>query len=255
MRLQPGGVFQRAFESPASMEQSNAERRSNRPHAEAIDEPRWHASLAAIGALVLYVLLPQRLVFGPAWFAPIVVLAVLVPLSVFAPDRDDETRLHRVASIASIVLLNLFNVLSVLLLLIDAFSHHAKGAAGITGQRLLLSGAQIWTTNVLVYALWFWEVDGGGPWQRSQARNASADLRASFLFPQMMVDARRVRCVDPEWKPLFLDYLYVAFTNALAFSPTDTMPITRSAKMLMLVEASISFVTIALVVSRAINVI
>ncbi len=223
--------------------------------AEAIDEPRWHASLAAIGALILYVLLPQRLVFGPAWFAPIVVLAVLVPLSVFAPDRDDETPLHRIASIVSIVLLNIFNVLSVLLLVFDAFSHHPKGVPGITGQRLLLSGAQIWMTNVLVYALWFWEVDGGGPWQRSRARSAAADLKASFLFPQMMVDAQRVRCVDPHWKPLFLDYLYVAFTNALAFSPTDTMPITRAAKMLMLVEASISFVTIALVVSRAINVI
>ena len=253
--MQYGGVFPRAFESSAAMERSSPEPKKNRPHAEAVDEPRWHASLAAIGALVLYVLLPQRLVFGPAWFAPIVVLVVLVPLSIFAPDRYDETRLHRVASIVSIVLLNLFNVLSVLLLLLDAFSHHAKGSPGITGQRLLLSGAQIWTTNVFVYALWFWEVDGGGPWQRSQARNASADLLAGFLFPQMMVDARRVRCVDPEWKPLFLDYLYVAFTNALAFSPTDTMPITRAAKMLMLVEASISFVTIALVVSRAINVI
>jgi len=237
------------------MEEPSSAARRPRAGTEATDEPRWHASLAAIGALILYVLLPQRLVFGPAWFAPIAVLAVLVPLSVFAPDRDDETRLHRIASIVSIVLLNIFNVLSVLLLLFDALSHHAKGASGISGQRLLLSGAQIWTTNVLVYSLWFWEVDGGGPWQRSRARSASADLKASFLFPQMMVDAQRVRCVDPHWKPLFLDYLYVAFTNALAFSPTDTMPITRSAKMLMLVEASISFVTIALVVSRAINVI
>uniref|UniRef100_E6PHR7 Uncharacterized protein n=1 Tax=mine drainage metagenome TaxID=410659 RepID=E6PHR7_9ZZZZ len=152
---------------PGAMERPNASEPRARPNAEAIDEPRWHASLAAIGALILYVLLPQRLVFGPAWFAPIVVLAVLVPLSIFAPDRDDETKLHRIASIVSIVLLNIFNVLSVILLVIDAFSHHPKGVAGITGQRLLLSGAQIWTTNVLVYALWFWEVDGGGPWQRT----------------------------------------------------------------------------------------
>ena len=220
----------------------------------ALDEPRWHASLAVIAALLLYAFLPQHLVFGPVWFAPLLVLLVLIPLSIFAPAREDETPFHRTASILAIALLNAFNVLSVALLLIDAFGHGA-GHAKISGERLLLSGAQIWMTNVLVFSLWFWEIDGGGPWQRSKARDANHDLSASFLFPQMMVDPKRILAVAADWKPLFLDYLYLAFTNALAFSPTDAMPVTRPAKALMMAEAVLSFVTIALVVSRAINII
>jgi hypothetical protein len=115
----------------------------------------------------------------------------------------------------------------------------------VSADKLLASGAAIWLSNVIAFALWYWEFDRGGP----AARAAGGRGRTDFLFPQMS-DPR----LDPEWRATFLDYLYVAFTNATAFSPTDTMPLSRWAKLLMLVQALISLVTIGLVAARAVGV-
>ncbi|MGR4065371.1 MAG: hypothetical protein ACLQPV_07970 [Vulcanimicrobiaceae bacterium] len=217
------------------------------------DEPRWHASVAVLAAMVLYATLPERLVLGPVWILPLIVLVVLVPLSVFAPSRHAETDWQRAASIFLIAVLNFFNVASVVLLVY--YLLFSKNHADFAGQDILRHGTQIWLTNVIVFALWYWELDCGGPEPRAHAEAATEFREADFLFPQMMLDPARIACVEQGWKPLFLDYLYLAFTDATAFSPTDVMPITRLAKMLMLLEATISLVTIAIILARAINII
>jgi hypothetical protein len=219
-------------------------------------EPRWHASLAVVAAMVLYITLPPRLTIGPAWVAPALVLLLLIPLSILVPRRHRETRRTRFWSILLIAIVNFFNLTSVLLLVGGLFRPEkaALHAAGI----LLRTGAQIWATNILVFALWFWELDGDGPDARAHANAATEFEGADFLFPQMqmaLAGGDDMQCIDRNWKPQFIDYLYLAFTNSTAFSPTDTMPLSRWAKILMTVEALISLITIAIVVARSINAI
>lgn len=219
-------------------------------------EPRWHASLAVIAAMVLYITLPPRLTIGPVWAAPAIVLLLLIPLSILVPRRHRETRRTRFWSILLIAIVNFFNLVSVLLLVGGLFRPEkaALHAAGL----LLRTGAQVWATNILVFALWFWELDGDGPDARSHANAATECENADFLFPQMqmaLAGGDSLPCIDRNWKPQFLDYLYLAFTNSTAFSPTDTMPLSRWAKVLMTVEALISLITIAIVVARSINAI
>jgi hypothetical protein len=217
-------------------------------------EPRWHASIAVLAAMALYITLPPRLTIGPIWVAPLTILLVLIPLSVIAPRRHVETGPIRIWSIGLIALVNFFNLASVLLLVAGFF--HPDKASTHSAAIILRIGAQIWLTNILVFALWFWELDGGGPNARAQASAATQFHTADFLFPQMqmaLAGGDTSPCIDPRWKPQFVDYLYVGFTNSTAFSPTDTMPLTPWAKMLMTVEAIISLMTIAIVFSRAVS--
>jgi uncharacterized membrane protein len=219
------------------------------------EEPRWHASLAVIAALVLYITLPSKYTIGPIWVAPLLVLIFLVPLSIFAPRRHRETRRTRFASIALIACVNFFNVASVFFL-VNSFFHPSKVDVP-TASTLLLHGSEIWITNILVFALWFWELDGDGPDARAHVLGAAEFKNADFLFTQMslMAQGGQLACIDKTWKPVFLDYLYLAFTNATAFSPADVMPLSKMAKMLMLLESLISLVTIAIVLSRAVSLI
>jgi hypothetical protein len=219
-------------------------------------EPRWHASLAVLGALVLYITLPPRLVIGPIWAAPFLVLVLLVPLSILAPRRHRETLRSRFWSILLIAIVNFFNLASVLLLVRGFF--RPETALLHSAAVLLRTGSQIWITNILVFALWFWELDGDGPDARAHASAATEFENADFLFPQMQMtiaSGQSIRCVDPLWKPQFFDYLYLAFTNATAFSPADVMPLSRWAKALMTFEALISLITIAMVLARSISLI
>ena len=228
---------------------------SVRDHAEVpSDEPRWHASLAVLLAIALYVTLPPRLTLGPVWAGPIIVLVILVALNIVAPKRHNESVWVRTLAIITIAIMNIWNISSVLLLVWDVLGHQVHNHA-VTGFDLLLGGGEIWLTNVIVFALWFWELDGGGPEPRAHATAATEFCEADFLFPQMQLDKQRLACAEKPWKPHFVDYLYLSFTNALAFSPTDTMPLSAMAKMLMLAESLVSFVTIAIVVSRSINII
>ena len=110
---------------------------------------------------------------------------------------------------------------------------------------LLASGAAIWLTNVIAFALWYWEFDRGGPVARAHGRTAVPD----FQFVQM----QSPELAPPDWEPEFVDYLYLSFTNATAFSPTDVMPLSRWAKMVMLVQSAVSLVTVALIISRAVS--
>jgi uncharacterized membrane protein len=219
-------------------------------------EPRWHASLAVLAAMLLYITLPPRLTIGPVWAAPTIVLILLIPLSIVAPRRHRETRRTRFLSIILIAIVTFFNLVSVLLL-VAAFFRPEKIALHQPGY-LLRTGAQIWFTNILVYALWFWEIDGDGPDARAHANAATEFSNADFLFPQIQMTVASggaSSCVDPLWKPQFFDYLYLAFTNATAFSPADVMPLSRQAKALMMAESLVSLITVAIVLARAISLI
>jgi hypothetical protein len=214
-----------------------------------VDEPRWHAALAVLAALILYVTLPNRLIVGPLWLMPLLILAVLVPLMIVAPGRHTEAPWQRWASITNIAVLNAFNIATIAQLFIWQVStrHHRA----ISGEELLVAAVQIWLTNVIVYALWYWEIDGRGPSVRCRIPTHQEQRLADFLFVQMTLD-REVR-ERMNWKPRFLDYLFVSFTNATAFSPADTFPLTRVAKAMMMMEAFTSLVTIAIIAARAIS--
>jgi hypothetical protein len=219
-------------------------------------EPRWHASLAVVAAVALYITLPPRLTIGPIWVAPLLVLVLLIPLSFLGPRRRLGTRRIRVLGIALIAIVNFFNIASVLLL-VDAFFHPVKSQA-FSAPILLRYGVQIWLTNVLVFALWYWELDGNGPIARARMSCEEGIGRADFLFPQqqMLINAgSRLPWLREQWKPQFFDYVYVAFTNATAFSPTDVMPLSRWAKALMSVEALISLITVLIVLARSVSLI
>jgi len=193
--------------------------------------------------IVLYVTLPDRFVLGPKWVLPALEASLLVPLSLTAPHRRvDESRQRRLAALALIALVNIANVASLALLV-----HSIVRGSRFSGHDLIYSAIQIWLTNAVVFGLWYWELDGGGPAVRLSAERRRPD----FLFPQMTnPEASGV----PGWKPMFFDYLYVSFTNATAFSPTDTMPLTLWAKGLMLAQSLASLITVALVAARAVNI-
>jgi hypothetical protein len=214
---------------------------------------RWAARSAIVVAVVLYMRLPPKLTFGPWWVAPVLVGLLLVPLIAMAPSaRFAGGKLMRTFSIGLIAVLNVMNMTSAVLLVVDLLDVHAKNH-GITATELLRYGGLVWATNVIVFALWFWELDSGGPFVRERCAGFGDFVAPDFLFPQLQLDPKRLK-LDPLWKPNFVDYLYVSFTNALAVSPTDTMPLSRWAKMLMLVESLISFVTVALILARSVNI-
>ena len=217
-----------------------------------LDEPRWHIGVAIVVALVLYMLLPPKLTLGPNWVAPVAVLVLLIPLQLAEPLHRGTGKALRILTIVLIAMLNVLNTTSVVLLINDIVNPHAHHH-GAQASELLKSGALVWATNVIVFALWFYAFDCGGPVTRARFPSARVFPSPDFLFPQMAVDERRAR-VDIAWKPLLLDYVYLAFTNALAFSPADTMPLSRWAKVLMLIEALISFVTVGLIMARSVGI-
>jgi uncharacterized membrane protein len=205
-------------------------------------EPRWPASLAVAAALVFSTTLPETLTIQPGWVIPVLEGALLIALQVTAPSRHrGERRLIRFASLLLIALLNLAIVVSLALLV-----HVVLTGGPVTGRTLIFSGVQIWLTLILVFSLWYWELDRGGPTLRGHAD----ERRPDFLFQQMATH----ELGQMDWMPGFVDYLYLSFTNATAFSPTDTMPLTPQAKVLMLVEAFASITTIVMVAGRAVNI-
>lgn len=206
-------------------------------------EKRWPVSLAAAAAIVLQVALPHRLSFHPYWLLPAVEALVLIGLLAANPSHiNRRSRVLRAASVSLIAVTSLGNAWSAGHLV------HAllQGKAGESAGPLLTTGSAIWLTNVIIFALWYWELDRGGPAARANAERDWPD----FQFPQM----DNPNLAPPHWEPTFFDYFYVSFTNATAFSPTDVMPLSRWAKMTMLTQSAISLVTVALVVARAVNV-
>ncbi|MGH3294086.1 MAG: hypothetical protein ACRDP7_19990 [Trebonia sp.] len=209
-------------------------------------ELRWPVAITTALAIGLQVAIPDKLVLvSPSWILPVAQGALLVILVMANPQRiDRQSTVMRSLSLVLGALLTLANGWSVARLAIGITSGHLGQNAG----QLLITGGVIWLTNVVVFGLWYWEFDRGGPVARAlNLGNRYPD----FQFPQMVSPAAMV---PPDWEPAFLDYLYLAFTNASAFSPTDTMPMSRWAKVAMTVQSIISIVTVALVVSRAVNI-
>jgi len=206
-------------------------------------EARFPVVIAILAAIALQMLLPDRLAARPKWLLPILELALLVGLSVFNPLRLTKSHpLARLASLVMTALMTIANGISAGLLIHSILNGHGSGDA----TALLGSGAAIYLTNVVAFALWYWEIDRGGPISRADAKDPHPD----FLFPQMASP----EIASPDWEPTFIDYLYVSFTNATAFSPTDTLPLSRFAKGLMAAQSAIALSAVALVIARAINV-
>jgi hypothetical protein len=206
-------------------------------------EAFWPAQLTVLGAIGLQLLLPERLTIGPTWLLPALEGALLIGLTFASPRAlEHEHPVRRGVALGMTALVSAANIAS-LYLLIHYLLHHGKVAGG---RELIISGMLIWLTNFFIFALWYWELDRGGPGKRASGH----DLPPDFLFPQMSDDH-----IEPlDWRPQFIDYAYVSLTNATAFSPTDTMPLTPMAKIIMGVQALVSLVTLGLVVSRAVNI-
>ncbi|HEV7211346.1 MAG TPA: hypothetical protein VGN47_06495 [Blastococcus sp.] len=206
-------------------------------------EHRWPSIVAITSAIALQVVLPDRLVLHPRWLLPGVEIALGVALIVANPvrmvNRHPVLRLGGLALVAAMTLANAGSAV----LLIDRL---LTGSAGHDPVTLIGSGAAIYATNIVAFGLWYWELDRGGPVRRAAGERQHTD----FLFPQMATPDM----APPNWEPAFLDYLYVSYTNGTAFSPTDTMPLSRWAKMLMLVQSAIALATVVLVVARAVNI-
>jgi hypothetical protein len=204
-------------------------------------EPFWPAQLAAAASLVLYLTLPHSLIMGPKWLVPGVEGVLLLGLVITTPTRHNKqsARLRGVV-VALVGLVSLTTLISLILLARSLINGSHAG-----GHPLLFAGAVLWLTNVLIFGIWYWELDRGGPGMRL----AHPDRAADFLFPQMVQAS-----ISPGWRPGFVDYLYTSYTNATAFSPTDALPLSPRAKLLMATQSLIALVTILLVVARAVNV-
>jgi uncharacterized membrane protein len=234
-------------------------RRLNLPGTESVGESPLWPSAAIFGAAALYADLPSRFIAGPAagafsvvrWVIPGLTVLVLAALLVSLPDSHlmqslgwRGRRLHvtrRWLSLGVIAVVSAANAASIILLV-----HLLVNGAHPNASPLLRAAVHMWIVNVLLFGLWYWQLDGGGPTARPSGDPATRD----FLFPQQ-TEAALLRS---GWRPLFLDYLYVSFTNAAAFSPTDTLPLSRWAKMLMLVQSAISLTLAVMVVARAVNI-
>jgi hypothetical protein len=211
-------------------------------------EWHWPAQLTVAVAIALQVLLPNNLSLSHAtkWIVPALEGVVLLALFIASPQRLEAPHsVRRLLTLCLTAILSLANGIALVLL---AHLLLNRGlSSGPQGHKLIIAGSEIWLTNVLALALWYWELDRGGPGLRA----AGLDREPDFLFPQMTDE---VAALYPGWRPQFLDYLYLSLTNATAFSPTDTMPLSIAAKMIMGLQSLVSLVTLGLVVSRAVNI-
>jgi len=201
-------------------------------------EPFWPAQAAVATAVALYLTLPHRLTMGPQWLLPALEAMLLAPLALTTPHRVADERMRvRHVTVGLIATIGAANAVALGLLV-----HYLLAGGQASGADLLVSAITIWLTNVLVFALWYWELDAGGPGAR-----ASLARRGDFRFPQQQAG-------ETDWSPGFVDYLYLSFTNATALSPTDTVPLSAWAKLLMMAQALVSLLTLVLVAAHAVNV-
>jgi uncharacterized membrane protein len=216
-------------------------------------ESRYPAAAAILVAIALYLLLPSALVLGPRYLVPALELVLLVPLLVGNPRRmTRESRALRWVSIGLILLIAAANLSSLVLLVEELVNGASKN-----GGALLLGAAQVWLTNIIVFALAYWELDRGGPVLRTRAPRSQLPP-ADFRFPQDedhdAIDEVAARsAAKSDWSPAYLDYLYVSVTNSSAFSPTDTMPLSHRAKVLMATESVSALMLSVLVIARGVS--
>jgi uncharacterized membrane protein len=205
-------------------------------------EQRWPFAVAIVAMIALQFLLPDRLTVGNRWLLPSIEVVIIVVLMAANPGRmERSSKPLRMLGLALIAVASLGNAWAVGSLVHDITSGVDTGGAAV----LLATGGDVWLINVLTFAVWYWELDRGGAVERAYGTNPYPD----FLFPQMTSSDMAPK----DWEPQFLDYLYLAFTNSTAFSPTDTLPLSRWAKFVMLLQSLISLVTAALVIAKAVN--
>jgi hypothetical protein len=208
-------------------------------------EARWPPVLVIIGAIVLMALLSARIRLFPVWLVYVLVAMALVPMVAvqLTKGRARWLAVERVTTLIFILIAGAATVAN----LANIVRAMMGQSAEITGTQLLASSIGIWVTNVLVFALLYWYIDRGGP----EARISRLHVRPDWLFPQADAPAEDV---PPDWRPTFVDYLFLGFATATAFSPTDALPLTSRAKLLMMLQSTISLATLAAVASRAINI-
>ncbi len=199
--------------------------------------------MLAVGGL--YAALPPSLMGGaPRWLLVAIVAGFLLPMVI--SHRSGSHSFARVLGYVLNALVTMALIFALGSLLVEVANHH------ITPERLLLSAAALWISNFLIFAAWYWRLDGGGPHQRAQQ---PGHVDGAFLFPQMtMHPDAKIAAGEDEWEPHFIDYLFLAFNTSTAFSPTDVPVLSRWAKMLMMVQALISLLVIALLAGRAVNI-
>jgi hypothetical protein len=203
-------------------------------------DPYLVPQLVVASAIALDLALPQKVTIGPSWLLPSFEGLLLLGLTALTPHpRMRHSPVRRYGALALIGLVSAVNTTSLILL-----CHYLLGGRSESGRDLILAGVVLWVTNVLLFGLWFWQLDRGGPLARR-----STPEPPDFLFPQMSEPK-----LAKDWEPNLIDYLYVSFTNATAFSPTDAMPLSRTAKSLMAGQALTALVTVGLVVARAVNI-
>jgi uncharacterized membrane protein len=207
-------------------------------------ESRIPVSIAIGGAIALQYFLHERVALHPRFVLPTIAALLLVGIVAADPGRlDHQSKLLRALTLLLIAIMSLANMVSGAKLIVDLIRGEGIDDAG----DLLLAGGAIWLTNVIVFALWYWMFDRGGPVARLLVPTTYPD----FLFPQMTLEGN---LKQPQWKPDFFDYLYTSFTNATAFSPTDVMPLSRWSKVTMMLQSSVALLLAILVIARAVNV-
>lgn len=207
-------------------------------------EKLWHVELAVIIAIILQLILAPGLIVGPKYLLAAMEVSLLLGLRLTASATHD-----RASSVRRLLGLSLTAIVSVVNIgsLADVCYALIHGAPGISGQKLLVSAVSIYLTNIILFGLWYWQLDGGGPGGRGTHRPP-----VDFLFPQMDTPTKVTE--QPDWQPRFFDYVFLSIMTATAFSPTDAMPLTHRAKLLMGLQALVSLSTVALVAARAVNI-
>jgi hypothetical protein len=206
-------------------------------------EPRWPVTLTVVAALVMQFLLPAQVQLHHRWILPAIGAVLVVALEIARPQRLTRVSLTvRVLGLSMLASLGIANVVSGTRLVHALLNGTFHGSPA----RLLITGGAIWLTNVIVFGLLYWELDRGGP----TARAIGTDRFPDFAFVQM----QNPELAPPDWSAGFVDYFYLSFTNAAAFSPTDVLPLSRWAKLTMMLQSAVSLITVALVVARAVNI-
>jgi uncharacterized membrane protein len=202
-------------------------------------EPRWPAFVAMLAAGGVYLSLPERLSVGPGWGLLALILVLMVPIAV--SNRRGDFHITRPLVVIANGAITVGMITSLVWLIKDIPEHRDSPMA------LLRAAIALWITNIVVFALWYWKFDAGGP-SRRDARTGR--LKSSFLFPQMLNEEGR----DPDWSPQFMDYLFLAFNTSTAFSPTDTAVLSRWAKAGTMLQSLISLAIVVLLAARAVNI-
>jgi hypothetical protein len=202
-------------------------------------EPRWPSYVAMLAAAGVYWALPEPLSVGPGWLLLAVIVMLLIPI--FVSDRRGDHDVTRILSLVANGVITIAMIVS-LIHLVQGIPKHLEPPGA-----LLRSAVSLWLANIIIFALWYWKLDAGGPLVRELPNGMS---KSSFLFPQMMAREN----ADPSWVPHFIDYLFLAFNTSTAFSPTDTAVLSRWAKIGTMVQSLISLTIVALLAARAVNI-